>query len=269
VRYGVLADIHANLHALRAVLSALRSEGVDAYLCPGDLVGYGPFPNECVELVAELEPVCVAGNHDLIALGRLPDARCVAVARASLRWTREVLADDARAYLAGLPPRAGAPGGIALAHGSLGDPQEYTLRREQAEAQLDRLAGEDPDVRALLLGHTHLAQGWGRNAGPLAIQDGRALTLAPEERFVLNPGGVGQSRERGVHARFLLLDLERGEATFRVVSYDVDAARAALRDRGLSERGIHLPPSRLRLVRRPLGRLRRRLRRGAARWRAT
>ena len=88
MRYGVLADIHGNLHALRAALGALGREGVDRYLIAGDLVGYGPNPNECVELVAGLDAVCVAGNHDLIALDRLSDERCPELARQSLRWTR-------------------------------------------------------------------------------------------------------------------------------------------------------------------------------------
>jgi predicted phosphodiesterase len=157
VRYGVLADIHGNLHALRAVLSALGREGVDRYLIAGDLVGYGPHPNECVELVAGLDAVCIAGNHDLIALGRLSDDRCPELARRSLRWTRGVLADDARHFLNSLPLRATAPGGIVMAHGSLDDPQEYTRKPRQAAAQLSRLSQNGWDAHILLLGHTHRA----------------------------------------------------------------------------------------------------------------
>ena len=71
MRYAVLADIHGNLHALDAALAALKDAEVDGYLVAGDLVGYGPFPNECVERVAELDAACVAGNHDLIVLGQL------------------------------------------------------------------------------------------------------------------------------------------------------------------------------------------------------
>jgi hypothetical protein len=73
MRYGVLADVHANLHALEAALAFLATEEVDAYLCAGDLVGYGPQPNECVRRVLGLPATCVAGNHDLIALGELSD----------------------------------------------------------------------------------------------------------------------------------------------------------------------------------------------------
>src|SRR2546427_11361968 len=134
MRYGVLADIHGNLYALRAGLEELRRRGVDRWLVAGDLVGYGPNPNECVELVAGLDAICVAGNHDLIALGRLSDERCIPLAQTSLRWTRGVLGNDARAFLAGLPERASVPGGVTLAHGSLDNPQDYTVTPRQASA---------------------------------------------------------------------------------------------------------------------------------------
>ena len=96
MRFAILSDIHGNLPALEAALELFARAGVDRYLCAGDLVGYGPFPNECVERIAELGAVCVAGNHDLIALGRLSDDRCIPLARNSLRWTREVLTPATR-----------------------------------------------------------------------------------------------------------------------------------------------------------------------------
>ena len=139
MRYAVLADIHGNLHALDAVLAALKDAEVDGYLVAGDLVGYGPFPNECVERVAELDAACVAGNHDLIVLGQLSDERCIPLARTSLAWTRDVLRDDARAYLERLP-RVVDTGRVVMTHGSLDDPSEYTRTPEQAVTQLGRLA---------------------------------------------------------------------------------------------------------------------------------
>ena len=97
-------------------------------MCAGDLVGYGPFPNECARRVASLGGLCVAGNHDLMALGRLGDERCVAVARTTIRWTRTVLDADVRELLAGLPLDARRDG-IAVHHGAIGDPTRYVLDR--------------------------------------------------------------------------------------------------------------------------------------------
>jgi predicted phosphodiesterase len=254
MRYGVLADIHGNLHALRAALSALGREGVDRYLIAGDLVGYGPNPNECVEVVAGLGAVCVAGNHDLIALDRLTDERCPELARRSLHWTRSVLNDEARAFLASLPLRATAPGGIVMAHGSLDDPQEYTRRPEQAAPQLTRLSQDGWDAHILVLGHTHRPWAFALSSGamptrkPISVQGGNPV--------LLNPGGAGQSRswELRARARFLLLDLGPGLATFFAIPYDLDLCRAALKRAGLSPRSCHIRPSPLDKGRRALRR---------------
>jgi predicted phosphodiesterase len=256
VRYGVLADIHGNLHALRAAPARLALEGVDRYICAGDLVGYGPFPNECVETVAALDPICVAGNHDLMALDRLPDDRCIPLARQSLRWTRGVLSQDARDYLGSLPLRAEADGGAVVAHGSLDDPEEYTTDAVQARAQLARVRAED-DAHVLILGHTHRARAWSDRPRARATLGGGPLSLA-EGAWVLNPGGLGQSRELRVRARFVLLETDPRRASFYAVRYDVRGCRAALRGHGLSPRSHHLPPARLRALSRPVRRTARR-----------
>ena len=261
MRYGVLSDIHGNIQALEAVTAALDRIGVDRYLCPGDLVGYGPQPNECVERVAGLDPICVAGNHDLMALGELSDENCVRLGRRTMRWTRQVLSDDARAYLASLPRRAEAAGGVVVAHGSLDDPEEYVLSVDQATVQLQRLAHEHPDARVLVLGHTHLAfasDGRSRSLGP-GGDDVLALNGPPA--WLLNPGAVGQSRERLVLARFMLLDLDREEASFHAIPYDVEGVRRMLRQRGLPTRAYHVRPSRWRAWSRPARRVLSRARR--------
>ncbi len=258
MRHGVIADVHGNLHALEAVLEVLRREHVEGYLCAGDLVGYGPFPNECVELVASLEPVCVAGNHDLIVLGRLSDSRCIPLARESLRWTRGMLRDDTRAYLESLPLRAEANGGAVIAHGSLTDPEEYTRRPAEAAEQLRHLAAELPDATTLILGHTHRAWAWDAGTGSLYPSHDASVSLSPNRSCLLNPGSVGQSRERLVRARFMVLDTERRRATFYAVPYDLQGCRLALREQGLPVDSCHLPPSLLPTGLAPLGGLARR-----------
>jgi predicted phosphodiesterase len=240
MRYGVIADVHGNLDALRAVLSAIEREGVDQFLVAGDLVGYGPYPNECVAAVAELAATCAAGNHDLIALGALSDDRCIALAQDSLRWTREVLGADERAFLAALPRTATAPGGVRVAHGSLDDPQQYTTTGPQAAAELALLEDRE-HAHLLVLGHTHRTLAYGRRSGRMRA-DG-ALALPPGEAVLLNPGAVGQSRELRARARFAVLDLDTREARFFAIPYDVTACRAALRRVGLSPRSCHLRPS--------------------------
>ncbi len=260
VRYGVIADVHANLPALEAVLAALRAIRVDAYICAGDLVGYGPQPNECVEAVRRLGAVSVAGNHDLIAVGALSEDRCERLARESLRWTRTVLDDEAGDYLTGMPRRAELPEGVVVAHGSLDDPQEYILGIDRAAVELAHLAEAYPTARALVLGHTHRAFATDGLTRSQRISTGRRVAITGDRPWLLNPGAVGQSRESLVRARFMVLDLGRREAVFHAVRYDVRRTRALLRRERLPTRSLHLAPWRPKAVLRPAIRAARRAR---------
>ncbi len=252
MRYGILSDIHGNLEALRVAVQTLERAQVDRYLVAGDLVGYGPEPNECVEVVAGLDAICIAGNHDLIAIERMSPDRCVPIARESLRWTRDTLSADAEAFLAALPLRAATSDGVVIAHGSLDDPQEYTTRPAQARAQLARMTRELPGSRVLVLGHTHWPWAFGRQSGARPIRGRLAL---PDEAVLLNPGAVGQSRELRCRARCLLVDLADGSATFWALRYDVAACLMALRREGLSPRSHHFRPSLSALTRRGIRRM--------------
>jgi predicted phosphodiesterase len=242
VRYGILADVHANLPALEAALNALAPRSIDRYIVAGDLVGYGPNPNECVEAVAALEPVCVVGNHDLMALGRLSDARCIQLGRDALRWTRSVLGSDAKAYLEALPLRAEAPGGVVVAHGTIDDPQEYTTNAREALVQLGHLERDRPAARVLVLGHTHRPLVVGSKTRREEQRTGR-IDLDPDARYVVNVGGVGQARELRARARFGVLDLDAGALELHATRYDIASCRRALRKVGLSPRSCHLRPT--------------------------
>ena len=249
MRYAVLADVHANLPALEAVLDDVAKRRVDAYLVAGDLVGYGPFPNECVERIAALGATCVVGNHEEMLLGRLGEERCITLGRTSLAWTRTVLRDDVRAYLEALPSSAEVEGGLVMAHGTLDHAWEYTTRGVEGAAQLALLEQRHPGAGFLVLGHTHRPFACDRHAHVLSVRPGAALALP--DPVLLNPGAVGQSREPRVRARYAVLDTEQRTATFHAVRYDTGTCRAELRRNGLSERSYHLRPT----AREKLGRL--------------
>jgi predicted phosphodiesterase len=248
LRYGVISDIHGNLHALEAALRVLSRSGVDEYLCAGDLVGYGPLPNECVAAVAELGARCVAGNHDLIALGRMSDERCSPFARASLRWTSGELSGASRAFLEQLPGVLVAPGDVVVAHGSLDDARIYVREPEERLAQLRALEQRHPTARLLLLGHTHVAVAHARRRGTLRRRRDGTVALEPGEACLLNAGSVGQSRQRTVRSQFMVVDLEQSYARFYAVPYDVAGCRRALRQRGLPGSSYHSKPRPLRRV---------------------
>lgn len=246
MKLGVIGDVHANLPALHAAIARLQREGVDGWICAGDLVGYGPHPNECVETIAALGPTCVTGNHELMLLDELPQTRAGKLARICLAWTREVVRPDVREYLAALP-RTERVDGVAIAHGSPHDPEEYVRTEPRAAELLTELS----DGRLLVLGHTHRPWLFGTDAGTAfpasSPPRGAEVSLAGEGRFLVNPGAVGQSRERELvpKARFALLDLDRSRVQYFAEPYDAATTRAALRTHRLPPYAVHVRPGKV------------------------
>jgi diadenosine tetraphosphatase ApaH/serine/threonine PP2A family protein phosphatase len=210
------------------VLGSVAGEDPDEIWCLGDLVGYGPRPNRCCEIVAERAAVCLIGNHDLGVLGRLDLEDFSPDAAASARWTAEVLEPEPRAYLESLGSSAGR-GGVGLFHASPRDPVwEYVLSPQVAWASLEE-TGED----VVLVGHSHVALHFTPATGVLLLApDGTELDLAGG-RWLLNPGSVGQPRDGDPCAAWLLLDLQARRASFRRVPYAVERTQAEIRERGL------------------------------------
>jgi predicted phosphodiesterase len=233
MRVAVISDIHANLHACEAVLADIDAEAPDAIWFLGDLVGYGPRPNECCELVRGRADVALRGNHDLVALGELGTEDFNPEAAAAAAWTRDRLEGETREYLGSLGASA-AVEGAQLFHASARDPVwEYVLTEEAALASLVLTTAP-----LVLVGHSHVALA-------LSLDDERLLLggLAPGgsehalegKRWLLNPGSVGQPRDGDPRAAWLLLDLEARFASFRRVAYPIERTQGEMRDAGLPE----------------------------------
>ena len=240
MRIGLLSDVHANQAALRAVLKWLDDRGAERLLVAGDLVGYGGQPNECVELLAAAGAHCVAGNHDLFVLDRLPASRFPSMARSSAELTRSVLSADVRKFLESLPLTL-LVGTVLMTHGSLDDPEEYVVHQRRAGELLRRLPDVAPGTDTLVLGHTHRQWCVVADQGAPAARGRVVLRGAPR---LINPGSVGQSRqwERRPRARCALYDSGSDSVEFVRLDYDVEASRRALRDLGLPDRCLHAPP---------------------------
>lgn len=232
MRVAVVSDIHANLPALEAVLSEVDAERPDELWCLGDVVGYGPHPNECCALVRERADLCLCGNHDLAVLGTISVEEFSGDAAAAARWTTTVLDDSARAFLAGLSPTA-ERSGVELFHGSPLDPVwSYVLDGHTA-----LLSFRMTKAQLVLVGHSHVALDLsfdGESVDGGVAPAGTEVDLRSARRL-LNPGSVGQPRDSDRLASWLLLDLEAGRATFRRVAYAIEETQAAIRDAGLPE----------------------------------
>jgi predicted phosphodiesterase len=226
--YGVLGDIHGNREALAAAISALERFRVDKIVCLGDVVGYNADPDECVELVRARCAVTIAGNHDLIGLGRLDFARCSNKAEYSLRRTREVLSPDSRAWLRQLPPTHRLEPGVALVHGGVRDVQQYMVTPALIRQNAAYLREDFPGARICFFGHSHEQKVY-RVTSEMVEElpiDGEIL-LGQENTYFINPGSVDASRKRSFkRAQCALFDSHAGSLRFLDVPYDCAATEA-------------------------------------------
>lgn len=256
MRVLILSDIHANLVALETVLSA--AEGAyDAIWCLGDVVGYGPRPNECVEIIREYAALCVMGNHDWAVLGRpginVDDFN--PQARRAVLWTREQLSEENRAYLDQLPDVPVHPPGaesFLVTHASPREPVwEYILTPSVA---MENFAAFTEPI--CLVGHTHKPAifRWRVYAEVVAgsstyrpatvdylqPQSGTELSIAlgPEERLIINPGSVGQPRDNDARAAYAILDLDDLTWRYERIAYPIELTQGQMQEAGLPRRLI-------------------------------
>jgi len=232
MKLGILADIHSNLEALRCVLGALKD--IDGYLCPGDIVGYGPNPNECIEIVRELRCGAVAGNHDLACIGILDPRRFTEDAREAVSWTINMLTEDNRKFLETLPLRLEGDG-FEMVHGSLRNPaEEYIIGLKDGAATIELMKKE-----ICFVGHLHTSlvivkdkagkyDGW-------QLNDGDMVDTTKFDKVVINVGGVGQPRDMDPRASFGIYDTEKHTVEIRKVEYNIIAVQEKMRKANLPD----------------------------------
>lgn len=234
MRVLVISDIHSNLTALEAVLA--DAGHVDETWCLGDLVGYGPDPNGVIQRLREIPNfTCIPGNHDVAVLGQMADAVFNAEARKSLTWQKQHITPDNLEYLDGLSKEVIQRHGVSLAHGSPRDPVwEYILNTLSARLNFGSFATD-----FCFVGHTHLpclfqlelAQD---RISQYLFRDGQNMQLAP--RAILNPGSVGQPRDRDPRAAYGIFNPETLVWEPHRVLYDVAAVQERIRAAGLPEK---------------------------------
>ncbi len=226
--YGVLADIHGNREALAAALALLRRRGAERLLCLGDIVGYNADPDECVALVRECGALAIAGNHDLIGVGRLGFRRCSPKAEYALRRTRRSLGREAAAWLGALPPHLAPEEGMLLVHGGVRDVQQYLTGAEHVRQNAAWLRQDFPAARVCFFAHTHEQRVYEVEADQ--VVEGRATDLVFLERgktYFINPGSVDASRKRDHKlAECALFDSGDRHLEFLSVPYDCAAVEA-------------------------------------------
>jgi diadenosine tetraphosphatase ApaH/serine/threonine PP2A family protein phosphatase len=234
MRILVVSDIHSNYSALEAVLGDAGQ--FDETWCLGDLIGYGPDPNMVIEAFRLLPSLtCMLGNHDVAVLGGMELAAFNGDARRSLTWTHNVLTADNMDFLRSLPHTTGVRGDVTLAHGSPRDPTwEYILNTLSA-----RLNFEHFSTPYCFVGHSHIQSLFqldetNDRVTMTITKVGRPTALRP--RAIVNPGSVGQPRDRDPRAAYAIYDTETNAWEPRRVAYDIESVQQRVRDAGLPEK---------------------------------
>lgn len=235
MRYLILSDIHGNQEALSAVLTEAQADGFDAIVCLGDVVGYGADPNSVVEWVKRNSAATVRGNHDKASVGLESLEWFNPAARASALWTRSVLTPENQEWLRQLPRGPVDVGGFQILHGSPVDEDEYLLHPSEVAQLVGYL-----DARVSFFGHTHIQGGFRvmrTTVKPVQAarwgSDREELTLELDSEYLINPGSVGQPRDRDPRAAWALYIPEERLVVFRRVEYDVPMASAKIVQAGL------------------------------------
>ena len=236
MRILIISDIHANYIAFETVLEHAKGDW-DYVWCLGDVVGYGPSPNECVERLRELPHLCLAGNHDWAALDRLDIRTFNPDARRAVDWTRETLTDENTRWLQALPTTF-VIGNYTLVHASPREPiWEYILEPLVAALNFPHF---ETDI--CFVGHTHQPIVYS-----LVGADGDTTSRKPVyfepfkingNRVIINPGSVGQPRDADPRAAYALLDFETGMFEHRRIEYDISKTQEKMRTANLPERLI-------------------------------
>ena len=236
MKIGILGDIHANTEALRAVVDALKKESIDVWVQVGDIVGYGPEPSACIDIVRELGCVTCLGNHDAAVLGRLDTSYFNNFARAAIHWTAPQLRPSDYEFLNSLELVVERPE-FTVVHGTLHMPEQFGYVISVVEA-LESL--EHQKTRLCFVGHSHVPAIYLRRD-----DDPRDIHVVPHseaeisylefQKVLMNVGSVGQPRDEDPRAAYGLVDTDLEIASIRRVHYDIEGVQKKIREAGLPE----------------------------------
>jgi len=234
MRWGIVSDIHSNLEALECAVEALKNEGVDRFVCLGDVVGYGADPNECCQIIRELEAETVLGNHDAAVAGRMDYSFYYDAAKEVLTWQSEVLDPEHMAWLKGLPYII-RKDNKTFVHGSPVKPEEfaYVFTQEHA-SELWYVRKELTQVT--FLGHSHLVRVFAlsEEKGMVEEIEERRIAILPDRKYVIAVGSVGQPRDYDYRSCCVVYDDEAQIVEYHRLDYDVEKAALKIFDAGLA-----------------------------------
>ena len=238
MRYGILGDIHGNLEAFEAVLEVARQEGVEQYVCIGDVVGYNANPSECLRLLRDLNPVAIVkGNHDDYVSNGKDTVGFNPLAAQAVEWTRQQLSQEELDWLAALEftQLVSVPGygRFQVVHATLDNPRGWGYIFDRYSAETCMTYQRFP---LCFVGHTHVPAMFDKSGPEVRGGFYEEVRLEPNHKYLFNVGGVGQPRDGDPRASFAIFDSDERQVTLHRVEYDIAEAQRRILAAGLPQR---------------------------------
>lgn len=228
MKYAILGDIHANLHALDTVLADAEKEGVTDFVCIGDLIGYNAFPSECLEKIRALGAPTVMGNHDYYGSREDELVGFHPMAAEVITWTRNQLSEEQKEWLRSLPYSTRVET-FTMVHSTLDNPHKwgYVLDRYDAESNFNYQT-----TSVCFYGHTHI---------PIAFEKGdeirsglySKIKIKPGRKYFINVGSVGQPRDGDPRAAYAIYDMMNNTIELKRLEYNLSGAQEKILQAGL------------------------------------
>ncbi len=231
--YAIISDIHGNLEALLSVVRYIESyrEKIDKVICLGDIVGYGADPAECIRITREVSDVILAGNHDFAVCEQTSIEDFNSYAKEAVMWSRSALNENEIIFLKSLPLKYEEKD-IDFVHSSLHRPESWRYLIRASDTHIDfQLLGK----KVLFVGHTHVPVIFEDDGENVKASSPSELSLNSLNKYIVNPGSVGQPRDRDPRASFAFFDTEKAHIKIVRIDYDIKKAQRKILDAGLPE----------------------------------
>lgn len=230
MRYAIFSDVHSNLEALEAVVSAYKKERIDEYYCGGDIVGYATNPAECMEIVQALVRQTVAGNHDWASVDLFSLEYFNSMAKEAIAWTGKRLDANHRHFLESLK-LVYKNDFFTLVHGTLHEPRDFNYMFSDSDASM---TFELMDTDVCFVGHSHIAGffAYDRVAG-ITYSEAGSADIKSGNKYIVNVGSVGQPRDQDPRSAYCVYDTDKKKITIKRIGYDIGSAAGKIIDAGL------------------------------------
>lgn len=231
MRYAIISDIHGNAEALQAVLSDIAKQSIDSIFCLGDIVGYYPDPEKCIDLITREVDFCVAGNHDYAAIGRIDTQNFTYYAYAAMEWTKLNLSDRSKEYLASLPLTVERDT-MFFTHSSPSNPQDWVYVFPDSEETVFE-AFNSLVYPLNFIGHTHWPSIMIQEEDRIILHPEHTIHLSDTHNYLVNVGSVGQPRDFDSRSSYAIYDTDAAAISLVRVEYDFRVTQKKIREKHL------------------------------------